>query len=54
MEQLSDEDLNQLADLLDSKDILDLANGFDIARVGRMFLRHPLFSLKIAKALTAA
>ena len=53
IERLSDGDLNQLADLLDSKDILDLANGFDVARVARKFLRHPLFSLKIAKALTA-
>jgi len=53
MERLSDGDLNQLADLLDSKDVLDLANGFDVARVARKFLRHPLFGLRIAKALTA-
>lgn len=54
MERLSDDELNELADLLDSKDILDLANGFDIARVGLRFLKHPLFSLKIAKALIVA
>ena len=54
IETLSDDDLNELADILEPQDILDLANGLDIARVGRKFLRHPLFSLKIAKALLSA
>lgn len=54
LEKLSDEDFNKLVDLLEPNDILDLANGFNIARVGRKFLRHPLFSLKLARALLSA
>ncbi len=54
LERLTDEDLNRLAELLDSEDILDLANGLDIARVGRRFLRHPIFGLKIAKSLVTS
>jgi len=48
-EQLSDGDINKIADLLEPQDILDLANGTNIKRVRRKFLKHPLFSLKIAK-----
>jgi len=54
IERLGDDDLNMLAEVIDSEDILDLANGLDIARVSRKFLRHPLFSLKIAKALASS
>lgn len=53
-EKLSDDDLNKLANLLEPRDILDLANGTDIKRVGRKLLKHPLFGLKIAKALLTA
>jgi len=53
LEQLSDDDLNKLADLLDPRDVIDLADGFDVARVGLKLLRHPLFGLKLAKALIA-
>jgi digeranylgeranylglycerophospholipid reductase len=48
---LSDDDLNSLADILEPQDIINLVNGTDIAAVAGKFLRHPLFSLKIAKAL---
>lgn len=51
LEKLDDADLNKLAELLTPQDILDLANGANISRVGRKFMKHPLFSLKMAKAL---
>jgi digeranylgeranylglycerophospholipid reductase len=51
IERLSDDDLNSLADILEPQDIINLVNGTDIAAVAGKFLRHPLFSLKIAKAL---
>jgi len=54
LERLSDEDLNELASIIEPQDVLDLANGVDIARVASKFLRHPMFSLKIAKALLTA
>lgn len=54
IEKLNDKDLSLLANLLEPQDILDLANGVNIARVGRKFIKHPIFSLKIAKALLAS
>jgi digeranylgeranylglycerophospholipid reductase len=51
LEKLEDEEFNKLAELLTQQDILDLANGGNITRVGRKFMKHPLFSLKLAKAL---
>ena len=51
MEKLNDEEFNKLSELLTPQDILDLANGANIARVGQKFIKHPLFSLKLAKAL---
>jgi digeranylgeranylglycerophospholipid reductase len=51
MEKLSDDELNKLAEILSGKDIVDLADGFDVKRVGKELLKHPLFALKIAKAL---
>lgn len=54
LERLSDDDLNELASILVPQDVLDLANGSDIARVAGKFLKHPMFSLKIAKALLSA
>lgn len=51
IERLNDDDLNALVDILEPQDIINLANGSDITTVARKFLRHPLFSLKIAKAL---
>ena len=54
LEKLDDSDLNRLADFLEPQDILDLANGLDLKRVGHKFLKHPWFSLKIAKAILTA
>lgn len=51
IEKLSDSDLNELASILEPKDVLDLANGFNIGRVGRKLIKHPIFSFKIARAL---
>lgn len=51
LEKLEDEEFNKLAELLTQQDILDLANGGNITRVGRKFMKHPLFSFKLAKAL---
>ena len=51
IERLNDDDLNALVDILEPQDIINLANGSDITAVARKFLRHPLFGLKIAKAL---
>ncbi|MCW3987078.1 MAG: NAD(P)/FAD-dependent oxidoreductase [Candidatus Bathyarchaeota archaeon] len=51
IERLNDNDLNALADILEPQDIINLVNGSDIATVARKLLRHPLFSLKIAKTL---
>ena len=54
IERLSDDDLNALVDILEPQDIINLVNGSDIAAVAAKFLRHPLFGLKIAKALLTA
>ncbi|RLE66673.1 MAG: hypothetical protein DRJ38_01165 [Thermoprotei archaeon] len=51
IEGLSDEDLNLLAEVLDSRDVLDLANGENIKRVAFKLLKHPILSVKVAKAL---
>jgi digeranylgeranylglycerophospholipid reductase len=54
LEKLNDDDFNALAELFDSEDILDLANGLDIARVGTRFLRNPAIGIKVATALLTA
>ncbi|MCJ7760211.1 NAD(P)/FAD-dependent oxidoreductase [Candidatus Bathyarchaeota archaeon] len=54
LEKLDNEDFNMLAELLDSEDVIDLANGLDIARVGRRFLRNPAIGIKVATALLTA
>ncbi len=51
IEGLSDDDLNLLAEVLDSRDILDLANGENVRRVALKLLKHPILSVKVAKAL---
>ncbi len=51
IEKLSDKELNELAKILDSKDILDLANGEDLMRVATKLMKHPVFSVKIATKL---
>jgi len=51
IEKLPDNDLNELASVLTGEDILDLANGLNVTRVAAKLLKHPIFALKVAKAL---
>ncbi|MDH5703454.1 MAG: NAD(P)/FAD-dependent oxidoreductase [Aigarchaeota archaeon] len=51
LEKLGDDDLNELASVLTGDDIMDLANGLNITRVAAKLFRHPIFALKVAKAL---
>ncbi len=51
IEQLSDNELNIMADVLKGRDILDIANGFDLERVAKVLLKHPILAMKVAKAL---
>ncbi|MBS7655663.1 NAD(P)/FAD-dependent oxidoreductase [Candidatus Bathyarchaeota archaeon] len=50
-EKLSDEDLNQLAEILSGEDVIDLANGLNIEKVAKKLFSHPILAVKIAKAL---
>ncbi|MCD6169459.1 MAG: NAD(P)/FAD-dependent oxidoreductase [Candidatus Latescibacteria bacterium] len=49
--KLSDQELNRLADILIGQDIVDLANGFNLVRVGLKLLKYPTFAGKIARRL---
>ncbi len=49
--KLSDQELNQLADIFTGQDIVDLANGFNLTRVGIKLLKYPAFAAKIARTL---
>lgn len=51
LENLTDKDLNLLSKILTGEDVIDLANGLNIARVGRKLVKHPLFAFKLAKVL---
>ncbi|MEM4501464.1 MAG: NAD(P)/FAD-dependent oxidoreductase [Thermofilaceae archaeon] len=51
IEGLSDEDLNELAEILDDEDIVDLANGLNVGRVARKLISHPRLAVKLAKQL---
>jgi digeranylgeranylglycerophospholipid reductase len=51
IEKLSDEDLNQLAAILDGQDIVDLADGLNLERVGKKLMEHPAFARRLADAL---
>lgn len=51
IENLSDSELNLLQDILKANDILDLANGFEVKKVAKRLLSHPIFAVKLAKAL---
>jgi digeranylgeranylglycerophospholipid reductase len=51
IERLSDEDLNELAEVLDDEDIVDLANGLNVGRVARKLLSHPRLAVKLARQL---
>lgn len=50
-EKLSDEDFNNLAEILTGDDVVDLANGLDLKRVAKKLMAHPIFALKIASKL---
>ncbi|MCS7103805.1 MAG: hypothetical protein NZ992_08015, partial [Candidatus Korarchaeum sp.] len=50
-ERLSDDDLNQLADVLDYEDVLNLANGIEIGKVAMKLMKHPVLASKVARAL---
>lgn len=51
LEKMGDEDLNMLADILSDQDILDLANGLDVLRVAKKLASHPIFAIKLVKAI---
>lgn len=51
LEKLSDDDLNKLAEVLTGADVLDLANGTNIERVGKKLLAHPILAARVAMAL---
>ncbi len=51
LERLSDQELDELADIIGATDILDLANGFDIKRVALKLLSHPKLAFSVARAL---
>jgi digeranylgeranylglycerophospholipid reductase len=51
VENLSDEELDSLARIFQADDILDLANGFDIARVAKKLMGHPVLAFKLARQL---
>lgn len=51
IERLSDKELNELARILNPKDILDLANGENLMKVATKLMKHPVFSVKIASKL---
>ncbi len=50
-ERLGDDDLNQLADVLDYEDIINLANGINLKGVAMKLMRYPVLAAKIARAL---
>jgi len=53
-EKASDDDFNQLQEILDEGDILDLANGFDFSKVASKLMKHPMLAIKIgARLLTS-
>ncbi|MEM1559961.1 MAG: NAD(P)/FAD-dependent oxidoreductase [Ignisphaera sp.] len=52
LEKMNDNELNLLAEILSDQDILDLANGLDILRVARKLAAHPIFAVKLVKAIT--
>ncbi len=51
IEKLSDNELNLLQEILKADDILDLANGFEIRKVAKKLLSHPIFAMKLARSL---
>jgi len=54
IENLGDEGLNRLAEILDGRDIIDLANGLNLERVGAKLSKHLDFAERLGKALLEA
>jgi digeranylgeranylglycerophospholipid reductase len=52
LEKMSDDELNLLAEILSDQDILDLANGLDVLRVAKKLAMHPIFAVKLVRAIT--
>ncbi len=50
-ERLSDNDLNELANVLDYEDVINLANGIEIGKVAMKLMKHPVLATKVARAL---
>ncbi len=50
-EGLSDDDLNTLAEVLSEEDVVNLANGINIAKTAKKLLSHPILSMKVARKL---
>jgi digeranylgeranylglycerophospholipid reductase len=50
-ERLSDNDLNELANVLDYEDVINLANGIEIGKVAMKLMKHPILATKVARAL---
>jgi len=51
LEKLSDEELNQLAEVISESDIVNLASDIKISEVAKRLLRHSGAALKLARAL---
>jgi hypothetical protein len=51
LEKLSDDELNQLAYVLNTDDIVKLARGEDVFGVARRLLKKPGIAFKLAKAI---
>lgn len=53
LENLSDDDLNKLADVLNPDDIVKIANGEDVLGVVRRLLKAPGIAYRLAKAIVS-
>ncbi|WP_309493246.1 NAD(P)/FAD-dependent oxidoreductase [Candidatus Hecatella orcuttiae] len=51
IEKLGDSELNQLAEILTGEDIVNLASGFNIEKVGKKLQSHPEFAARLGEAL---
>lgn len=51
IEKLEDSELNQLAEILTGEDIVDLASGFNVERVGKKLQSYPEFAARLGEAL---
>ena len=50
-EKLSDHEFNLLADILDEKDIVNIANGINLGSTIKKLSKHPILAAKIVRAL---